>query len=96
MEFLSSKKLSHVDGLSRLIPTSSEPLEDIVITSLQAENELVEVWSYVSHGAQCGVTTSHSTCCGCCIRDYHICFRLFAFVKSFRAHTVFERSTKGG
>ena len=54
------------------------------------------MWSYASHGAQCDVTTSHSTCCGCCVRDYHICFRLFAFVKSFRAHAVFERSTKGG
>ena len=31
-----------------------------------------------SHGAQCGVTTSHSTCCGYCIRDYHISFRSFA------------------
>ena len=45
MEFLSSKKLSHADGLSSLIPTSSEPLEDTVIVSLQAENELVEVMS---------------------------------------------------
>ena len=54
------------------------------------------VWSYASHAAKCGVTTSHSTCCGCCVRDYHICFRLFAFVKSFRAHSVFEKSKKGG
>ena len=45
MEFLSSKKLSHADGLSRLIPTSSEPLEDTEIASLEAENELVEVLS---------------------------------------------------
>ena len=45
MEFLSSKKLSHADGLSTLIPKSSEPLEDTVIASLQAENELVEVMS---------------------------------------------------
>ena len=42
------------------------------------------------------VTTSHSTCCGRCVHDYHICFRLFAFVKSFRAHAMFERSTKEG
>ena len=56
----------------------------------------LSVWSYASHRAQCGVTTSHSTFCGCCVRDYHICFPLFAFVKSFRAHAVFERSTKGG
>ena len=34
-----------MDGLSRLIPTSSEPLEDTVIASLQTENELVEVMS---------------------------------------------------
>ena len=44
-EFLSSKKLSHADGLSRLIPTSLELLEDTVIASLQVENELVEVMS---------------------------------------------------
>ena len=54
------------------------------------------MWSYASHGAQYGVTTSHSTCCGYCVRYYDICFRLLAFVKSFRAHAVFERSTKGG
>ena len=35
------------------------------------------VWSYASHGAQCGVTTCHTTC-GYCVRDYHISFRLFA------------------
>ena len=35
------------------------------------------LWSYACHGAQCGVITSHSTC-GCCVRDCHICFRLFA------------------
>ena len=35
-----------------------------------------KVWSYASHGAQCGVTTSHSTC-GCCVRGYHISFWLF-------------------
>ena len=28
------------------------------------------------HKAQCSVTTSRSTCCGCRARDYHICFRL--------------------
>ena len=42
----------------------------------------IEMWSYASHGALCGVTTSHSTCCGCCVRDYHICFRLFALSSS--------------
>ena len=35
------------------------------------------VWSYASHRAQCGVTTSHSTCCGYFVRDFHISFRLF-------------------
>ena len=40
------------------------------------------VWSYARHRAQYGVTTSHSTCCGCCVRDYHICFRLFALSSS--------------
>ena len=40
------------------------------------------MWSYSSHGAQCGVTTSHRTCCGCCVRDYSICFRLFALSSS--------------
>ena len=39
---------------------------------------VAELWSYASHSAQCGVFSSQSTCCGCCIRDYHIFFRLFA------------------
>ena len=26
----------------------------------------------------CGMTTSHSTRCDCCVCDYNICFRLFA------------------
>ena len=34
--------------------------------------------SYASFGAQCGVTT----CCCCYVRDYHICFRLFALSSS--------------
>ena len=38
----------------------------------------VLMWSYASHRAQCGVTTSYSTCCGCRFRDYYINFRLFA------------------
>ena len=37
----------------------------------------LNLWSYASHGVQCGVTTSHSTCCSYCIGDYHISFRLF-------------------
>ena len=35
------------------------------------------IWSYASHGAQCDVTTGHSTC-GYFVRDYRISFRLFA------------------
>ena len=33
MEFLPSSKLCHTDGLSRLIPKNSEPLEDTVIAT---------------------------------------------------------------
>ena len=40
IEFLSLKKLGHADGLSRLIPKFSEPLEDIVIAVLSDEEEL--------------------------------------------------------
>ena len=40
MEFLPSKKLCHADGLSRLIPKQSEPLEDTVIASLRTERDL--------------------------------------------------------
>ena len=39
MEFLPSKKLGHADGLSRLIPNISVPLEDTVIAALKAEKE---------------------------------------------------------
>ena len=42
---LSLKKIKPWRWLSRLTPTSSEPLEDTVIASLQAKNELVEVMS---------------------------------------------------
>ena len=40
IEFLSSKKLRHADGLSRLIPKFSEPSEDTVIAALRDEKEL--------------------------------------------------------
>ena len=40
-----------------------------------------QMWSYASHGAQCGVTTSHSTCCGYFVRDYHIRERKLSFGK---------------
>ena len=40
MEFLQAKKLSHADGLSRLIPKFSEPLGDKVIAAIKTENEI--------------------------------------------------------
>ena len=35
------------------------------------------LWFYASHRAQCSVTSSYRTFCGCCVPDYHICFRQF-------------------
>jgi hypothetical protein len=40
MEYVPSKKLGHADGLSRLIPKQTEPLEDMVIAAIQAEAEV--------------------------------------------------------
>ena len=40
MVYLPSNKFGHVEGLSRLIPKSKEPLEDTVIASLQSEDEI--------------------------------------------------------
>ena len=40
MEYIPSKELGHVDGLSRLIPKFNEPFEDIVIASLRSEEEI--------------------------------------------------------
>ena len=40
MEYISSKKNGHADGLSRLIPKNTEPLEETVITLLKEEKEL--------------------------------------------------------
>ena len=37
---MSSSKLRLADGLSKLIPKNSEPLEDMVIASLQVEVEM--------------------------------------------------------
>ena len=37
MDFLLSKKIPYVDGLSRLIPKITEPLEETVIASLSSE-----------------------------------------------------------
>ena len=43
MEFLPSKKIAHADGLSRLIPKLSEPLEETVIAALSTEMEIKQV-----------------------------------------------------
>lgn len=43
MEFLTSAKLGHADGLSRLIPKSREPLEDTVVASLQSEKDYTQI-----------------------------------------------------
>ena len=40
MECLSSKEITHADGLSRLIPKTCEPLEKMVIASLRSEMDL--------------------------------------------------------
>ena len=44
MKFLPSKKLGHADGLSRLVPSFAEPLEDNVIAASRAKKELKEVF----------------------------------------------------
>ena len=46
MEFLPSNKVCHADGLSRLIPKNSKPLEDTAIASLQAEVEIEHTIQY--------------------------------------------------
>ena len=43
MEFLSSKKLGHADGLSRLIPKVLVPLDGTVIAALEAEKEVKDM-----------------------------------------------------
>ena len=40
MEYISSKKIGHVDGISRLVPKNTEPKEETEIVSLNEENEL--------------------------------------------------------
>ena len=40
MEFLPSSKISHADGLLRLIPKHTEPFKDTVIASLRTEAEV--------------------------------------------------------
>ena len=43
MEYISSSKLGHADGLSRLIPINRESLEETVIAALKDETEINEV-----------------------------------------------------
>ena len=40
LEFLSLKQIEHADGLSRLIPTQKELLEDSVIAALRIDSEI--------------------------------------------------------
>ena len=46
MEFLPSKEIAHADGLSRLIPKNTEPLEETVIASLKSEMDVKYVLFY--------------------------------------------------
>ena len=39
-EYLPSKRISHADGLSRLVPKYSEPFEDTIIAALRTECEI--------------------------------------------------------
>ena len=39
-KYLPSRQIGHADGLSRLIPSQSEPLEDSVIASLRTDSEI--------------------------------------------------------
>lgn len=41
MEYVPSKKIGYADGLSRLIPKYTEPLEETVIAALRDESELL-------------------------------------------------------
>ena len=47
MEFLLYKKLGHADGLSRLIPKFSVPLEDTGIAALKASKEVKDMCNTV-------------------------------------------------
>ena len=40
IQYLSTNKIGHADGLSRLIPRSAETFEDTVITALRSENDV--------------------------------------------------------
>ena len=43
IQYMPSKKITHADGLSRLIPNNAEQLEETVIAALKQEQELTEV-----------------------------------------------------
>ena len=43
MEFLSSRKIPHTDGVSRLIPKIRESLEETVIASLTSKIDIKNV-----------------------------------------------------
>ena len=47
------------------------------------------------HGVQCGATTSHSTYCGCCFSDYHICFRMIT-LSSLSVPTLYLNDPRRG
>ena len=53
------------------------------------------MWSYISHGAQCGVITSHSTYCGYCVRGYHISFQPLALSNTFVTTLCLKDPWKG-
>ena len=40
LEYLPSRQIGHADGLSRLVPSQREPLEDSVIASLRTDSEV--------------------------------------------------------
>ena len=40
IQYLSTKKIGHADGLSRLVPRTSETFEDTVIAAFRSENEV--------------------------------------------------------
>ena len=40
IEYLLSKQISHADGLSRLVPKYSEPIEDTIIAALRTDCEI--------------------------------------------------------
>ena len=61
-------------------PPSPRSLANTLLISPMVQFN-TDMWSYASHIAQCGVTTSHCTC-GYCVRAYHISFRLFALSNS--------------